>query len=69
MADLIGGGFCLWWRFCKQYQRIPPLAFRKFEHKIGCGGGSGDSGGSLRTKKVEKACYFLTSYGQSIRII
>ena len=27
-------------------QKIPPLIFRRFEHKTGSGGGSGDGGGS-----------------------
>jgi hypothetical protein len=30
-----------------KHPRKPPPVFRKFEHEIGCGGGSGDGGGFL----------------------
>jgi hypothetical protein len=43
-------------------QRIePPPICANFEHEIGSGGGSGDSGGSLRTKRRGKLSYFLNS--------
>jgi hypothetical protein len=40
-----GGSICL--------TIIPPPVFRKFEHKLQYGGGSGDSGGYFYTKRGE----------------
>ena len=36
-------------------ERIPPLSLAQLEHKIGCSGGSGDSGGII-----------FNSYGRGI---
>ena len=47
LADWIGGGFCLWWRFYMLPTVIPPLILTKFEHELWYGGGSGDGGGIL----------------------